>query len=48
MRAGRDFLQEAAARDNWDPPALFRHQRSAVIEMARRHLRLFGSAGRAW
>ncbi|BCY11181.1 class II fructose-bisphosphate aldolase [Actinoplanes sp. L3-i22] len=48
MRSGGDFLQEAAATDRWDPPSLFRHQRAAVIEMARRHIRLFRSSGRAW
>lgn len=48
MRSGLEFLQEAAARDRWDPPSLFRHQRTAVIEMARRHIRLFGGSGRAW
>jgi fructose-bisphosphate aldolase class II len=31
-----------------DPPSLFREQREAVKSMAERHLRLFGSAGKAW
>lgn len=48
MRSGAEFLAEAAAKDKWDPPSLFKHQRAAVVEMARRHIRLFGSAGRAW
>lgn len=48
MRSGGDFLQDAAARDRWDPPSLFKHQRAAVVEMARRHIRLFGATGRAW
>jgi fructose-bisphosphate aldolase class II len=48
MKAGLEHLQEAQAKDKWDPPTLFRHQRAAVVEMARRHIRLFGSAGRAW
>jgi ketose-bisphosphate aldolase len=48
MKSGLDFLREAADRDKWDPPSLFRHQRAAVIEMARRHIRLFGGEGRAW
>ncbi|MFC7530995.1 class II fructose-bisphosphate aldolase [Actinoplanes sp. GCM10030250] len=45
MRSGLEFLQEAG---QWDPPALFRHQRAAVAEMARRHIRLFGGSGQAW
>ena len=48
MKSGLEFLRETAERDKWDPPSLFRHQRTAVIEMARRHIRLFGSSGRAW
>ena len=48
MRSGLEFLREAGERDKWDPPSLFRHQRAAVVEMARRHIRLFGGSGRAW
>jgi fructose-bisphosphate aldolase, class II len=48
LKSGYEFLQQAAAKDSWDPPALFRHQRAAVLEMARAHIRLFGSAGQAW
>jgi fructose-bisphosphate aldolase, class II len=48
MKSGLDFLRETAERDKWDPPSLFRHQRAAVLEMARRHIRLFGGSGRAW
>ena len=48
MKSGLDFLRETAERDKWDPPSLFKHQRAAVVEMARRHIRLFGGAGRAW
>ncbi|PWW21877.1 fructose-bisphosphate aldolase class II [Geodermatophilus normandii] len=48
MRSGLEHLEEARARDKWDPPTLFRHQRAAVVDMARRHIRLFGSSGRAW
>jgi fructose-bisphosphate aldolase class II len=48
MKSGLEHLRVAEERNNWDPPALFRHQRAAVVEMARRHIRLFGSAGRAW
>ncbi|GAA4603854.1 class II fructose-1,6-bisphosphate aldolase [Actinoplanes octamycinicus] len=48
MKSGAAFLADAAARDRWDPPALFTQQREAVTEMARRHIRLFGGSGRAW
>lgn len=41
----RAFLAENPAKQ--DPPSLFRAQRAAVKEMAERHLRLFGSAGKA-
>jgi len=42
----RAFLAANPAKQ--DPPSLFREQRAAVKEMAERHLRLFGSAGKAW
>lgn len=48
LKSGLDFLRQSAELDKWDPPGLFRHQRAAVAEMARRHIRLFGSSGRAW
>ncbi|WP_433296288.1 class II fructose-bisphosphate aldolase [Actinoplanes sp. CA-030573] len=48
MKSGLAHLQEAASTGKWDPPTLFRRQRTAVMEMARRHIRLFGSAGKAW
>jgi fructose-bisphosphate aldolase, class II len=48
MKSGLEFLKTAERQDKWDPPSLFRHQRAAVMEMARSHIRLFGSAGRAW
>lgn len=48
MRSGLEFLRRAEERDKWDPPSLFAHQRAAVMDMARRHMRLFGSSGRAW
>ena len=48
MRSGLEFLSEAGERGKWDPPSLFRHQRAAVVEMARSHIRLFGGSGRAW
>ncbi|GIM96718.1 class II fructose-bisphosphate aldolase [Paractinoplanes toevensis] len=48
MKSGLEALQDAAERNRWDPPTLFRHQRAAVTEMAKRHIRLFGGSGRAW
>jgi len=48
LKSSWDFLRETAERDRWDPPALFQHQRAAVVDMARHHIRLFGGSGRAW
>jgi fructose-bisphosphate aldolase class II len=48
LKSSLEQLKGAEAKDKWDPPSLFAAQRTAVVEMARRHLRLFGSAGRAW
>ena len=48
MLSSLDFLEDARTAGKWDPPSLFAHQRSAVVEMARDHIRLFGGAGKAW
>ena len=48
MKASLEFLKGAEAKGKWDPPSLFVAQKTAVVEMAREHLRLFGSSGRAW
>jgi fructose-bisphosphate aldolase class II len=48
LKSGLEFLREAGERDAWDPPSLFRHQRAAVVDLARRHIRLFGGSGHAW
>jgi fructose-bisphosphate aldolase class II len=48
LQSGLEFLREAEARGKWDPPSYFAHQRTAVLEMAREHMRVFGSSGRAW
>ena len=48
MMSSLEFLKQAETKGKWDPPSLFGHQRTAVVEMAREHLRLFGSAGKAW
>ncbi len=42
----RAFLD--ANPGKYDPPSLFREQRAAIKDLAERHLRLFGSAGKAW
>ncbi|KUL28601.1 class II fructose-bisphosphate aldolase [Actinoplanes awajinensis] len=47
MKSGAEFLEAAAVGGKWDPPSLFAHQRAAVTAMARRHIQLFGSTGRA-
>jgi fructose-bisphosphate aldolase, class II len=48
MKSGLEFLRGAEEKGKWDPPSLFRHQRSAVMETARYHIQLFGGTGRAW
>ena len=48
MRSSLSFLQECDKKGAWDPPSLFRHQAAAVSAMAREHMRVFGSSGRAW
>lgn len=48
MKSALEFLRGAEEQGKWDPPSLFRHQRAAVMETAREHMRLFGSSGRAW
>jgi fructose-bisphosphate aldolase class II len=47
MKSGLEFLRGAQEQGKWDPPSLFRHQSAAVTQMAREHMRLFGSSGRA-
>ena len=46
MRSGFDYMTEHPGE--YDPPALFRAQRAAVIELASDHIRMFGSDGKAW
>lgn len=46
MQSGYDHMTEQP--DKYDPPSLFAVQREAVMEMARAHIRMFGSEGRAW
>jgi fructose-bisphosphate aldolase class II len=45
MRSGYDHMSENPGK--YDPPSQFRAQRAAVMEMARNHMQVFGSAGRA-
>lgn len=47
MRSSLAFLQDAAARDKWDPPSLFRQVRTDCVELAGSLMDRFGSAGRA-
>jgi fructose-bisphosphate aldolase class II len=46
MKSGYDYM--TAHPGEFDPPALFRAQRAAVIEMTKDHIRMFGSEGAAW
>ena len=47
MKQSLEFLRGAEEKGKWDPPSLFAHQRAAVLDMAREHMRIFGSSGRA-
>lgn len=47
MKSSLEFLRGAEEKGKWDPPSLFCHQSAAVTQMAREHMRLFGSSGRA-
>jgi fructose-bisphosphate aldolase class II len=46
MKSGYEYM--GAHPGVYDPPALFTAQRTAVMEMAKYHIRLFGSEGKAW
>ena len=46
MKSGYDYMTEHPGE--YDPPKLFAAQRAAVMEMAKDHIRLFGSEGKAW
>ena len=48
MKPSLEFLRDAEQKNKWDPPSLFRHQKAAVMDMARQHIRLFGGSGHAW
>ena len=46
MKSGYDYMTEHPGE--YDPPSIFRAQRAAVMDMAKDHIRMFGSEGRAW
>jgi fructose-bisphosphate aldolase class II len=46
MKSGFDYMTEHPAE--YDPPSIFKAQRAAVLEMAKYHIGLFGSDGKAW
>jgi fructose-bisphosphate aldolase class II len=46
MKSGFDFMTEHPGE--YDPPSIMKAQRTAVMEMAKYHMRLFGSEGKAW
>jgi len=43
--AHREYLEANPGKH--DPPAMLKHVRTAVVEMAKHHIAMFGSAGRA-
>lgn len=45
MDANREYLN--ANPGKYDPPTLLRHVRAEIVEMAKQHIRLFGSEGKA-
>lgn len=47
MKSSLAFLKEAEATAKWDPPSLFHHTRSEIIEFVRGLAEEFGSAGKA-
>jgi fructose-bisphosphate aldolase class II len=46
MQSGYDYMTEHPGE--YDPPSLFTRQRAAVVDMAKEHIRQFGSEGKAW
>ncbi|MFI5707372.1 ketose-bisphosphate aldolase [Kribbella sp. NPDC051620] len=46
MKASLEHLEQAKAKDKWDPPSLFTHIHAAVKAMAVEHIEMFGSGGR--
>jgi fructose-bisphosphate aldolase class II len=48
MKANLAYLRDAEARDSWDPPSLFGHVRTDVIDLVTGLTDRFGSTGKAW
>jgi fructose-bisphosphate aldolase class II len=48
MRSALEHLKDAEARNKWDPPTLFAHQRASLVQTAREHIAMFGGSGQAW
>jgi fructose-bisphosphate aldolase class II len=46
MKSGYDFMTENPGK--YDPPSIFKAQRTAVKDMAADHIRKFDSVGKAW
>jgi fructose-bisphosphate aldolase class II len=46
MKSGLDYMTDHPGE--YDPPSIFKAQRAAVLEMAKDHIRMFGSEGKAW
>ena len=46
MKSGHDYMTDHPGE--YDPPSIFKVQRAAVLEMAKDHIRMFGSEGKAW
>ena len=46
MQSGYDYMTEHPGE--YDPPKLFARQRADVLDMAKDHIRMFGSEGKAW
>ena len=45
MKSGYDFMSSHPGE--YDPPSIFKAQRAAVLDMAKSHIRMFGSEGKA-
>lgn len=46
MKSGYEYM--GTHPGEYDPPSLFKAQRAVVMDMAKHHIRLFGSEGKAW
>lgn len=48
MKANLAYLRDAEARGSWDPPSLFAHVRTDVVNLVTGLTDRFGSTGKAW